>query len=201
MWSDIWNVSYIELRILKSSKLWSSQLWTQFKQLCIEAWKCQVFNGVWSRDLTILVRHSHQLNYEATDVGSWSFVSSNEPVKNGCEVIIIWNVSYIELRILKSSKLWSSQLWTQFKQLCIEAWKSQDCNGVWTLDLAIPVRRSNQLSYEATDVGSWSFVSSNEPVKNGCEVIYEMFHILNCGFWNQVSYDHHNCEHNLSNCI
>ena len=34
---------------------------------------------------------------------------------------------------------------------------------------------SNQLSYEATDVGSWSFVSSNEPVKNGCEVIYEMF--------------------------
>ena len=38
-------------------------------------------------------------------------------------------------------------------------------------DLAIPVRRSNQLSYEATDVVSWSFVSSNEPVKNGCEVI------------------------------
>ena len=37
-------------------------------------------------------------------------------------------------------------------------------------------------SYEATDVGSWSFVSSNEPVKNGCEVIYEMFHILNCVF-------------------
>ena len=42
--------------------------------------------------------------------------------------------------------------------------------------------RSNQLSYEITDVGSWSFVSSNEPVKNGCEVIYEIFHILNCGF-------------------
>ena len=30
----------------------------------------------------------------------------------------------------------------------------------------ITVRRSNQLSYEATDVVSWSFVSSNEPVKN-----------------------------------
>ena len=25
-------------------------------------------------------------------------------------------------------------------------------------------------------------MSSNEPVKNGGEVIYEMFHILNCGF-------------------
>ena len=63
-----------------------------------------------------------------------------------------------------------------------EAWESQDFNRVWTRDLAIPVRRSNQLSYEATEVGSWSFVSSNEPVKNGCEVICEMFHILNCGF-------------------
>ena len=44
----------------------------------------------------------------------------------------------------------------QFKQLRIEAWKSQDFNWVWTHDLAIPVRRSNQLSYEATDVESWS---------------------------------------------
>ena len=79
---------------------------------------------------------------------------------------------------LKSSKPWSSQLWTQSKQLRTEACKSQDFNGVWTRDLAIPVRRSKQLSYEATDVGSWSIVSSNEPVKNGCEVIYEMFHIL-----------------------
>ena len=34
-----------------------------------------------------------------------------------------------------------------------EAWKqkNQDFNGIWTRDLAIPVRRSNQLSYEATD--------------------------------------------------
>ena len=33
----------------------------------------------------------------------------------------------------------------------IEAWKIQDFNGVWTRDLAIPMRLSNQLSYEATD--------------------------------------------------
>ena len=36
----------------------------------------------------------------------------------------------------------------------IEAWKIQDFNGLWTHDLAMPVRRSNQLSYEATDVGA-----------------------------------------------
>mgnify|MGYP006896111697 FL=1 len=42
-----------------------------------------------------------------------------------------------------------------FNKFRIEAWKSQDFNGVWTRDLAIPVQRSNQLSYEATDVGSW----------------------------------------------
>ena len=26
-------------------------------------------------------------------------------------------------------------------------------------------------------------MTCNEPVKNGCEVIHEMFHILNCGFF------------------
>ena len=39
----------------------------------------------------------------------------------------------------------------------IEAWKSQDFNGIWTHDLAIPLRPSNQLSYEAADIGNWSF--------------------------------------------
>ena len=69
----------------------------------------------------------------------------------------------------------------KFKQLCIEAWKSQDFNGVWTRDLAIPVRRSNQLSYEATDVGTWSFVSSNEPVRE------EWMWSLTCsGFYTQL---------------
>ena len=56
----------------------------------------------------------------------------------------------------------------------IEAWKIQDFNGVWTRDLPIPVRRSNQLSYEATDVGTWPFVGSNQPLSNACEVIHEM---------------------------
>ena len=31
----------------------------------------------------------------------------------------------------------------------IEAWKIQDFNGVWTRDLATPVRLSSHLSYEA----------------------------------------------------
>ena len=30
--------------------------------------------------------------------------------------------------------------------------KIQDFKGIWTRDLAIPVRYSNQLTYEATDV-------------------------------------------------
>ena len=33
------------------------------------------------------------------------------------------------------------------------------------------MRCSNQLSYEATDVESWSFVGHMQPVKNECEVI------------------------------
>ena len=36
---------------------------------------------------------------------------------------------------------------------CVKSLKKiQDFNGVWTRHLAIPVRYSNQLSYEATDV-------------------------------------------------
>ena len=82
------------------------------------------------------------------------------------------------LTLNQLTELWSSQLWTQFKQLrIIEACKRQDFNGVWTRDLAIPVRRSNQLSYEATDVVNWSFVVSNEPVRNEWEVIYDIFRI------------------------
>ena len=71
--------------------------------------------------------------------------------------VMKWYMKWIiyEMRIWKQVKLWSSQLWAQFLQLRREAWKIQDFNGVWTLDLAIPVRRSNQLSYEATDVDSF----------------------------------------------
>ena len=48
----------------------------------------------------------------------------------------------------------------------IEAWKRQDFNRVSTRDLAIPVWRSNQLSYEATDVGKFSFASSDHRSNN-----------------------------------
>ena len=105
-----------------------------------------------------------------------------EPIKMHQENIYIiikkgWNFKQIQITNL-NHKTWEENSFIEL----LKVWKSQEFNGVWTRDLAIPVRRSNQLSYEATDVGSWSFVSSNEPVKNGCEVIYEMFHILNCGF-------------------
>jgi len=39
------------------------------------------------------------------------------------------------------------------------------------------------LSYEATDVGSWSSVGSNEPLKNECELIYEIFQRRKQGNW------------------
>ena len=113
----------------------------------------------------------------------------------------IWNISYIKLRILKLSEPWSSQLWTQFKKSCTEARQNQDSNGVWTRDLAILVRRSNQLSYEATEVGNFSLAVSIKTVRNEYKVLYEIFHILNCGFWSQVSYNHRSYECNSSNCV
>mgnify|MGYP007094275874 CR=1 FL=1 len=85
--------------------------------------------------------------------------------------------------------------------LYIEAWKSKDLNGVWTRDLAIPLRRSNQLSYEATDVGSWSFVDPKEPVRNECEVIIWNISYIELEMWNQVSYYTCTYESNLCNFL
>lgn len=44
------------------------------------------------------------------------------------------------------------------------------------------MQRSNELSYEATDVGGWLFVGSYVPVMSESmdEVLCEMNHILNC---------------------
>ena len=65
----------------------------------------------------------------------------------------------------------------------------QDFNGVWTRDLAIPVRCSYQLSYEATDVGSRSIVGSYVPVKEiNVNDVYER---------NQMKDDSRRCERNL----
>ena len=57
---------------------------------------------------------------------------------------------------MKSNEEWSSQLWTQFMPLHKKPEKkknksNEDFNGIWTSGLAIPVRPSNQLSYEVTD--------------------------------------------------
>ena len=40
-----------------------------------------------------------------------------------------------------------------------------------------------------------------EPVRNECEVIHEIFHILNCRCENQVSYDPLSYESNSCNCV
>ena len=57
----------------------------------------------------------------------------------------------------------------------IETEGSQDFNVVWTHILVILVRWSNQLSFEATDVESWSCVGPKEPVRNEFEVIVKYF--------------------------
>ena len=43
--------------------------------------------------------------------------------------------------------------------------KVQDFNGIWTRDVSMPVRRSNQLSYETTNVERWSIMGSYVSVK------------------------------------
>ena len=66
----------------------------------------------------------------------------------------------------------------------------------------MPVRRSNQLSYEATDVGSWSFVGSNVPLRNEwvMKLCMKWTIIIELRIWSQVSYDPRSYGRNFSNC-
>ena len=60
--------------------------------------------------------------------------------------ILISYISYIELRMWNQVSYGPRSWEHNFSELRIEAWKIQDLNGVWTRDLAIPVRLSNQLA-------------------------------------------------------
>ena len=104
----VFEMNQIWTADMKSNEAMIFAVMMQFLQLRREAWKIQDFNGVWTRDLAIPVRHSNQLSYEATDVGSWSFVGSNGPVRN--ESMMKWYLKWIkyELRIWNQMKLWSS---------------------------------------------------------------------------------------------
>ena len=69
---------------------------------------------------------------------------------------------------------------------CVEKpGKIQDLNGIWTRDLAISVRRSNQLSYEATDIGNGIWNES----------------YMKCGYEIKWSYDLLSYKRNFYNCV
>ena len=98
----------------------------------------------------------------------------------------IWNESYMNCGYeIKSSY-----------DLC--SYERNSCNCV----VAIPERRSNQLSYEATDVGSWSFVASNGPVRNKSMMKWYIWNesYMNCGYEIKWSYDLRSYERNFCNC-
>ena len=59
------------------------------------------------------MRCSNQLSYEATDVGNWSIMSSDVPVKE-MNVIDVYQINHIRTAEMKSNEEWSSQLGTQF---------------------------------------------------------------------------------------
>ena len=103
---------------------------------------------------------------------------------------------------VKSSELWYSQLLKQFMQLYIKKPEtSQDFNRFWTRDLVILVRCSNQLSYDATDIGSWSFVAPKEPVRNDCSRHIWNISYIELQMWNQISYDPLSYEGNSFNWV
>ena len=183
-------------------KRWSSQLWTQFLQLRKEVWKSQDFNGIWTRHFAIPVRRSNQLSYEPTDVGSWSFVRSNVPVRN--EPTMKWYMKWIiyELRIWNQVKLWSSQLWTQFLQLRKEVWKIQDFNGFEPVTSRYRRDALTNWGMKPPTLGAghlwvpmfpWGMNQRWNDIWNGS--------YMNCGYEIKWSYDPRSYESNFCNCV
>ena len=62
---------YVNCRHTNEVKMWSSQLWLQFKQSQIKPKKCfQGFNGIRARGLCVSAAVLHQRSYEDPYVGS-----------------------------------------------------------------------------------------------------------------------------------
>ena len=97
-------------------------------------------------------------------------------------------------------KKWSSQ-WTQFMQLRKEAWKKiQDFNGVWTRDLAIPVRCSTNWAMKPLTLGAGQLWVHMFPWKKWELMIYEINHIWTAKMKWRWRNDRRS-ERNLCNCV
>ena len=84
----------------------------QCKQYDFTLYNCQKAKDVWrnkQNSEVSRIRVEVRWNCNLNQIGGYKSVNNNKS---------------------QVCKLWSSQLWTQFKQLHIEAWKSQDFNGV-----------------------------------------------------------------------
>ena len=114
-----------------------------------------------------------------------SFIDTFNTVKD------VHEINHIRTMEMKSIEEGSSQLWTQFMQLRKKPEKKfRSFNGIWTCNLAIPVRYSNQLSHEATDVGSWSVMCLYAPVKEmNVKDVHEINHIRTAAMKSNESFD------------
>ena len=79
---------------------------------------------------------------------------------------VAWPFFLVVFNNLLASQRWNDHIWNCGYEIKWSYDPRSYERKFWTRDLAIPVWHSNQLSYEATEVGSWSFVGSNVPVRD-----------------------------------
>ena len=168
-------------------KKWWSQ-WT-VDNLCNCVKKPEKNSGLqrglnpWPRDTSAML---YQLSYEATDVGSRSIVGSYVPVKE-MSVNDIWNKSYMNCGNEMKMKKWSSQ-WTQFMQLCKEAWKKfRTSTGFEPMTLRLLVPCSTNWAMKPLTMEAGQLWVHMFPRKKWVLMIYEINHIWTAEMkWNNV---------------
>ena len=105
-----------------------------------------------------------EFNFALSSCNQNEIILKNIPLLQYLYCEVIYEMFHIlNCGFLKSSKLWSSQLWTQFKQLRKEAWKSQDwITSIYIINsidkpnfrASLPHRRSTTVSLETNPLYS-----------------------------------------------
>ena len=133
----------------------------------VAAWKSQDFNVVWTRDLAISGNALTNWAMKPLTLGAGHLWGLRSPwgmiVKFYMKYFIYWSAD------VKSSKLWSSQLWTQFMQLRVQ--KPEKVTTSIGFEPVTSQYRCNTLTNWAMKpltlgAGNKSYIDINQSVEN-----------------------------------
>ena len=100
--------------------------------------------------------------------------------------------------MIPQMKIWSSHLQDNLSNYLMNLKNSDDSTGFEPMTSAMPVRWSNQLSFEVTQLRAGQFVGLMFSRERN--VVWKKCY-MKCGVWNQMKIWSSHLQDNLSNCL